>query len=79
MYVCLCKGIKESDVAMAARVCAENGAQPEDVLDVLGLRCEEACGYCEANPQLLHDIFAAEFDRPITSVRPGASNVTFIG
>jgi bacterioferritin-associated ferredoxin len=55
MYVCLCKGLKESDVALAARICAQNGVQPKDVLEVLGLRCEEACGDCEANPQLLFE------------------------
>jgi bacterioferritin-associated ferredoxin len=78
MYVCLCKGLKESDVAMAARACALSGVEPQDVIEFLGLRCEEACGYCEANPQLLNDIFAAEFDRPMTKVRPTTSNVAFI-
>ena len=72
MYVCLCKGLTESDVATTARVWAENGIEPDDVIEVLGLRCEEACGYCEQNPELLLSIFAAELERPITSLRKAA-------
>jgi bacterioferritin-associated ferredoxin len=70
MYVCLCRGLTESDVAMAARVWAENGIEPDDIVEVLGLRCEEACGYCEKHPELLLDIVASEFERSRTYDRP---------
>ena len=52
MYVCLCKGLKEADVVLATRACAERGEVAlEDVIEVLGLHCEEACGFCVENPE----------------------------
>jgi hypothetical protein len=57
---------------MTARVWAENGIKPDDVIEVLGLRCEEACGYCERHPELLLDIVAAEFERASATVFPAA-------
>jgi bacterioferritin-associated ferredoxin len=57
MYVCLCKGLKEADVALAARACAERGkVELEDVIEVLGLHCEEACGFCVENPEIIEAI-----------------------
>jgi bacterioferritin-associated ferredoxin len=69
MYVCLCKGLTESDVAMTARVWAESGIEPDDVIELLGLRSEECCGYCDQHPQVLLDIVAAEMERPQAEVR----------
>ena len=63
MYVCLCKGLKEADVALATRVCAERGnVALEDVIEVLGLECEEACGFCVENPDHIQDIVASEVE-----------------
>ena len=63
MYVCLCKGLKEADVVLATRVCAERGnVALEDVIEVLGLECEEACGFCVDNPEHIRDIVETEAD-----------------
>ncbi len=52
MFVCLCKALTENDVARAARACSASGCtSTEDVLRLLGLHCEEACGFCVANPE----------------------------
>lgn len=61
MYVCLCKGLKEADVVLATRACAERGnVALEDVIEVLGLECEEACGFCVENPEHIRDIVVSE-------------------
>lgn len=63
MYVCLCKGLRESDVSLAARACIEQGAfQLEDVIEVLNLNCEEACGYCVENPDVIESIVSDEVE-----------------
>lgn len=52
MYICLCKALNEEDVVLATRACAEQGSFAlEDVIEVLGLHCEEACGFCVDNPE----------------------------
>ena len=43
MYVCLCKGLTESDVRDAAR---HGPANPEALITVLGLEDEDCCGRC---------------------------------
>ena len=63
MYVCLCKGLKEADVALAVRACAERGnVALEDVIEVLGLECEESCGFCVENPEHIQDIVESEVE-----------------
>ena len=63
MYVCLCKALTESDVSLAARACLEKGVTNlEDVIEVLGLNCEEACRYCVKHPEVISAIVADEFD-----------------
>jgi bacterioferritin-associated ferredoxin len=63
MYVCLCKALKEDDVALAARACAERGnVALEDVIEVLGLHCEEACGFCVEHPETIRDIVEDEVE-----------------
>lgn len=63
MYVCLCKALKEADVALAARVCAERGnVALEDVIEVLGLHSEEACGFCVEHPETIREIVADELE-----------------
>jgi bacterioferritin-associated ferredoxin len=63
MYVCLCKGLKEADVVLATRACAERGdVALEDVIEVLGLHCEEACGFCVDNPEHIRDIVESEVE-----------------
>jgi bacterioferritin-associated ferredoxin len=44
MYVCLCKGLTESDIR---RACAGSGStDPHALLESLGLDDEECCGRC---------------------------------
>jgi bacterioferritin-associated ferredoxin len=46
MYVCLCKGITESDV----RQCGRNGCvTPQALACRLGINSEECCGRCLRN------------------------------
>jgi bacterioferritin-associated ferredoxin len=63
MYVCLCKALTEADVALAARDCLQTGAiELEDVIEVLGLHCEEACGYCLEHPETIQSIVEDEVE-----------------
>ena len=77
MYVCLCKGLKEADVALAARDCAERGkVELEDVIEVLGLHSEEACGFCVENPEIIEAIVGetiADGDYTASSVQSSVS------
>jgi bacterioferritin-associated ferredoxin len=43
VYVCLCKGLKESDVQRAARA---GNTSPESLIGALGLRDPMCCGRC---------------------------------
>ena len=75
MYVCLCKGLKEDDVVLATRVCAERGnVALEDVIEVLGLHCEEACGFCVEHPEhidaIVDETMAAESVKLDTATLP---------
>ena len=63
MYVCLCKALTESDVAMRARSCIQQGpCTPEDFLEVLDLHGDEVCGFCAEHPQDLLGIFEDEME-----------------
>jgi bacterioferritin-associated ferredoxin len=74
MYVCLCKGLKEADVVLATRACAERGnVVLEDVIEVLGLECEEACGYCVDNPEHIRDIVECEAETLSFDTSPAVS------
>ena len=46
MYVCLCKGITESDLR---RVDPSGEATPDTLITVLGLDDEDCCGRCAKN------------------------------
>jgi bacterioferritin-associated ferredoxin len=46
MYVCLCKGITESDLRRAAPA---GETTPETLITVLGLEDEDCCGRCMEN------------------------------
>jgi bacterioferritin-associated ferredoxin len=71
MYVCLCKALTEADVSIAARECLDRGVcDLDDVLETLNLRCEDACGYCVENPEIIEAIVADEAEA--TSPRPAA-------
>ncbi len=62
MFVCLCKAITESDVARAARDCSASGcASTDEVMQRLGLHCEEACGFCIAHPESFVSIAEEEW------------------
>lgn len=63
MYICLCKALKETDVALAARDCISRGTPDlDDLIEVLGLRCEEACGYCAEHPEVIEAIASDELE-----------------
>lgn len=59
MYMCVCKGWKESDVRQAAR---EDGATIEQLTSRLGLLDEDCCGLC----LLRLDEFAAVAELAVT-------------
>lgn len=65
MYVCLCKGLTESDVQQAARagkVC------PETLKVCFGLEDEDCCGRCAKN---IHELVAvANSASSLTSTLP---------
>lgn len=46
MYVCLCKGLTESDIRQAAQTCK---LDPESLTARLGLEDEDCCGRCVRN------------------------------
>jgi bacterioferritin-associated ferredoxin len=46
MYLCLCKGLTESDVR---RVCERVQGNPDTMVSVLGLDEEGCCGRCARN------------------------------
>lgn len=63
MYVCLCKALTEAEVVRRARGCITEGIRsPDDVIEALGLHCEEACGFCAENPQHILAIFEDELE-----------------
>jgi bacterioferritin-associated ferredoxin len=74
MYVCLCKALKEADVVIAAQACIKRGSiELNDVIEVLGLQCEEACGFCTENPDTIQAIVEdqielSSFGRALTEV-----------
>ena len=43
VYVCVCKAIRLSEAVEAARA---EGADPEDLIEALGLHDDECCGRC---------------------------------
>jgi len=55
MYVCLCRGITESDVE---RVGAQGLVDPETLSAALGLEDDDCCGRCAKNVQDLASIAA---------------------
>jgi bacterioferritin-associated ferredoxin len=46
MYLCLCKGLTESDVQ---RVCERVQVNPDTMVSALGLDDEDCCGRCARN------------------------------
>jgi bacterioferritin-associated ferredoxin len=52
MYLCLCKGLTESDVQ---RLCHKNAQCPDAVVKTLGLEDDECCGRCARN---IHEFLA---------------------
>jgi bacterioferritin-associated ferredoxin len=46
MYLCLCKGLTESDVQ---RACQRIQSNPDAVASTLGLEDEDCCGRCARN------------------------------
>jgi len=53
MYVCLCKGLTESDIH---RVGQAGIVEAEKLVEVLGLNDDECCGRCVRDIQALADL-----------------------
>jgi len=53
MYVCLCKGLTESDIQ---RVGQAGIVEAEKLVEALGLTDDECCGRCARNIQELTDL-----------------------
>ena len=63
MYVCLCKALKESEVALRARTCIQQGhCDAAEFLETLDLHNDEVCGFCAEHPQDLIGIFEDELE-----------------
>jgi bacterioferritin-associated ferredoxin len=46
MYLCLCKGLTESDVQ---RLCQKKAQSPDALVNTLGLEDDDCCGRCARN------------------------------
>jgi bacterioferritin-associated ferredoxin len=69
MYVCLCKGLAESDIHRAAQ-CA--GAHPDSLITTLGLDDDDCCGRCVENIQELVTIASTRcFQCPLAPASAG--------
>ena len=55
MYVCLCKGLTESDIQQVGQA---GIVEPEKLVEVLGLTDDECCGRCARDIQELADLAA---------------------
>lgn len=53
MYVCLCKGLTESDIQGAGQA---GIVQAEQLVEAFGLNDDECCGRCARNIQDLMDL-----------------------
>ncbi len=58
MYMCICKGIKESDIREAGR---EGAVTAEDLIERLELLDEECCGICLLRMDEFEAIAAEEY------------------
>jgi bacterioferritin-associated ferredoxin len=58
MYLCLCKGLTESDVQ---RLCPKTPQSPDAVVARLGLEDDDCCGRCARN---IHEFLA--FTTPVS-------------
>ena len=58
MYVCMCQGITEDDVARIVRL---GPISEDDLATTLGLRDERCCGMCAREIGLLVESVAARF------------------
>lgn len=68
MFLCLCKGITESDVREAGRV---GIVMPCQLKAKFGLKDNECCGRCSKNIQEFVELAASEHRLPVSShVRP---------
>lgn len=69
MYVCLCKGLAESDVLQAAD---RSGAHPDSLIASLGLEDDDCCGRCVENIRELVTIASTRcFECPLSSSPAG--------
>ena len=67
MYVCLCRGLTESDVRRAARAGATTGAA---LIAVLGLDDPDCCGSCALDVDRFVRLAQAECGRAVVETAP---------
>lgn len=69
MYMCLCKGLSESDIKWLIRTLAQSEVPAEEVLEedtlasVLGLDDDDACGQCARDMDRFMALATAEWTR----------------
>ena len=62
MYVCLCKGLTDTDVRLIARTLAGAGVPTiDDFLAFLDLDSVSACGLCAQEPEQLISLATSEW------------------
>jgi bacterioferritin-associated ferredoxin len=62
MYVCLCKGLTDSDVRLLARTLADSGVKSiESFLAFLDLDNISVCGLCAEQPEQLISLAMSEW------------------
>lgn len=61
MYVCVCKGVRFSDVIEAARF---RGAAPEDLIEAFGFDDSDSCGRCVTQITKLSLMVRLKLDEP---------------
>ncbi len=65
MYVCLCKGLAESDIHRAIQY---GGTHPDHLITTLGLEDDDCCGRCVKNIHELVEIASTNcFQCPLSS------------
>lgn len=77
MYVCLCKGLTEAEVARRCRDCIAEGVRcAEDAVEAVGICGEEICGFCVESPQLIQSIFEDELEAHLGYSSPSEQPVS---
>ena len=70
MYVCMCKGVRLSELVEAAKA---RGADPEDLLQTFGFDDGDCCGRCAIRINNLSVMVRSELDKPKFGLGDGAT------